>query len=361
MRVLVSGAAGFIGRHVCAELIARGHVVTGIDNHSKYGLAKPPPGVIFREGDCRDWNLMAGLLLDCDHFIAGAAMVGGISYFHAVPYDLLAVNEAITAAAVRAAITAREHGCLRKVTWVSSSMVYESATVFPSREGDELEMPPPRSSYGFQKLAVEYHARAAFEQYGLPFTIVRPFNAVGTGEVRAQAAGAGDREHMYYPDLPCWCGGMPAFGVAHSGQAEQVSLAMSHVVPDLCQKALRGQDPLRILGDGSQVRHYTWAPDLAAGIVTAMEHPDADGEDFNLSSDEETTVLELATLIWERVHPGEPLRVAHDAPFPHDVARRSPSTGKARRVLGWEAVTRLPEMLDVMIPWVREAIGKGLL
>ena len=65
-------------------------------------------------------------------------------------------------------------------------MVFESTTHWPSREGEEREIPPPLSSYGFQKLAVEYFARAACDQYGLPYTIVRPFNCVGIGERRAR-------------------------------------------------------------------------------------------------------------------------------------------------------------------------------
>ena len=126
-------------------------------------------------------------------------------------------------------------------------------------EGQELEIPPPRSSYGFQKLAVEYFARR-HQQHQLPYTIVRPFNCVGTGEGRA----LGDVE-------------------IKSGN---VTLAMSHVVPDLVQKVLKGQDPLHILGAGTQVRHYTYSADLAKGIVTAMESPAALNEDFNLKTAE---------------------------------------------------------------------------
>ena len=75
---------------------------------------------------------------------------------------------------------------------MSSSMVFESTDSWPSYEGQEREVPPPISSYGFQKLAVEYFARAAHQQYGLPYTIVRPFNCVGIGEMRARGRG-GDR------------------------------------------------------------------------------------------------------------------------------------------------------------------------
>jgi nucleoside-diphosphate-sugar epimerase len=194
-------------------------------------------------------------------------------------------------------------------------------------------VPPPLSSYGFQKLAVEYFARAAYDQYELPYTIVRPFNCVGVGEGRA----LGEVEVL-------------------SGN---VKLAMSHVVPDLIQKIAKGQDPLHLLGDGSQIRHYTFGGDLAAGIVTAMEHPAALNEDFNLSTSQATTVLELAEAIWSRMKPGEPFRYVSDPPFEHDVQRRIPSTEKAKDVLGFEATTSLDEMLDEVIPWVNSAIESG--
>ena len=124
-------------------------------------------------------------LSDCDHFIAGAAMIGGITYFHTYAYDLLATNERIIAASCDAAIRLTTTTGSAKVTYMSSSMVFESTDTWPSEEGQERRIPPPLSSYGFQKLAVEYFARAALDQYGLPFTIVRPFNCVGIGERRA--------------------------------------------------------------------------------------------------------------------------------------------------------------------------------
>jgi len=334
----VSGASGFIGGYVVEELLARGHTVVGVDNFSKYGrVAKSFDGHCnyqLVEGDCRDVPLMSGLLSGCDHFIAGAALIGGISYFHAYAYDLLAANERITAASCDAAIAAHRAGRLQKVTYMSSSMVFESADSWPSYEGQQREVPPPKSSYGFQKLAVEYFAQAAWDQYELPFTIVRPFNCVGIGEGRA----LGDVEVL-------------------SGN---VKLAMSHVVPDLVQKVLKGQEPLHILGDGSQIRHYTYGGDLAKGIVTAMEHPDARNEDFNLSTATSTTVLELAEIIWRKIKgPDVPFRYVSDEPFEHDVQRRVPATDKAKQVLGFEAITPLEEILDEVIPWIRKAVDEG--
>ncbi|MDQ7909642.1 NAD-dependent epimerase/dehydratase family protein, partial [Phytohabitans sp. ZYX-F-186] len=339
-KVLVTGSAGFIGGYVVEELLGRGHEVVGLDNYSKYGPVTHSyddhPGYRFVEGDARDTALVTELAADCDHFIAGAAMIGGISYFHAYAYDLLATNERIMAASCDAAIAAHRDGRLRKVTYMSSSMVFESTERWPSREGDERRVPPPLSSYGFQKLAVEYYARAAWEQYRLPYTIVRPFNCVGVGEGRA----LGEAEVL-------------------SGN---VKLAMSHVVPDLVQKIVKGQDPLHILGEGNQVRHYTYGGDLAAGIVTAMEHPAAVNEDFNLSTAESTTVLELAQVIWGKIKgPEVPFRYVSDDPFEYDVQKRVPDVTKAKQVLGFEATTSLDTMLDEVVPWVTQAVHDGRL
>jgi nucleoside-diphosphate-sugar epimerase len=299
--------------------------VKSYDDHPRY---------FFVEGDARDTDLMTKLLSDCDHFVAGAALIGGISYFHTYPYDLLATNERIIASSCDAAIEAHKHGQLKKVTYLSSSMVFESTTHWPSAEGDERKVPPPLSSYGFQKLAVEYFAIAAWDQYKLPYTIVRPFNCVGIGESRA----LGDVE-------------------IESGN---VKLAMSHVVPDLVQKVLKGQDPLHVLGSGEQVRHYTYGGDLARGIVECVVQDAARNDDFNLSTAESTTVLELAELIWRKIHgPDKPFHFVSDDAFEYDVQKRVPDVAKAKRVLGYEATTSLSEMLDEVIPWIAQAMKDG--
>jgi nucleoside-diphosphate-sugar epimerase len=339
-KVLVTGSAGFIGGYVVEELLSRGYQVVGLDNYSKYGPVTRSydshPDYRFVEGDARDVDLVTELLDGCDHFIAGAAMIGGISYFHAYAYDLLATNERIMASSCDAAIKAHRDGTLKKMTYLSSSMVFESTTHWPSKEGDERLVPPPLSSYGFQKLAVEYYAKAAWDQYKLPYTVVRPFNCVGVGEGRA----LGEVEVL-------------------SGN---VKLAMSHVVPDLVQKIVKGQDPLHILGAGDQVRHYTYGGDLAKGIIAAMEHQDAFNQDFNISTAESTTVLELAEVIWKKIKgPDVPFSVVSDDPYEYDVQKRVPDVSKAKEVLGYEANTSLDEMLDEVIPWVTQAVKDGKL
>src|SRR5271166_4647527 len=286
MKILVTGAAGFIGGYLVEELLQAGHEVIGLDNFSKYGpltqVSQQHPAYRFVKGDAKDVGLLEELLSGVDQLVAGAARIGGISYFHEFAYDLLAENDRLTAAVFDAAIAAHRAGTLKKINVISSSMVYENAQTWPTPEGEQRRSPPPSSTYGFQKLATEYYAQGAWEQYRLPYTIIRPFNCVGVGERRALC----EREVL-------------------SGN---VQLAMSHVVPDLIQKVLKGQDPLHILGDGNQVRHYTYGADLAKGIRVCVEKPEAINEDFNVSTADSTTVLQLARMIWEKLRPGVPFR-----------------------------------------------------
>jgi UDP-glucose 4-epimerase len=340
VRILVTGAAGFICGYLVPELLEAGHDVIGVDNFSKYGrVAKSYDGhARYRlvEGDAKDQDLLCELAADCDQVVAAAAMIGGISYFHEFAYDLLAENERILASTFDAAIAARRDGHLERIVVLSSSMVFESASTFPTPEGAELTSPPPKSTYGFQKLASEYFAKGAWEQYQLPYTIVRPFNCVGIGERRALR----DSDVM-------------------SGN---VKLALSHVVPDLTLKVLKGQDPLHILGDGSQVRHYTYGGDLARGIRLAMEAEATLNQDLNLSTAAATTVLELAQTIWRKVHgPDREFRYVSDPPFEHDVQMRAPDVRKARDLIGFETTATLDTMLDEVIPWIRSEVDAGRL
>ncbi len=310
VKVLVTGAAGFIGGYLFEELLKQGHSVVGIDNYSKYGAVKK--GII--KGDVKDTALLKKLLKDCDHLIAGAAMIGGIPYFHKYAYDLLAENERIIASTFDAAIDAFQKGKLKKITVISSSMVYESTDIFPTPELSLPKTPSPKSTYGFQKLAGEYFAHGAWEQYKLPYTIVRPFNCVGVGEGK-----------------------------------------MGHVVPDMISKILGGQDPVHILGKGNQIRCYTYGGDIARGIVAAVFSPKAQNEDFNISASETTTVLQLAKLIWKKINGGKPFRYVSDKPFVYDVQKRIPDVSKAKKLLGFEAKTTLDKMLDEVINWIKSS------
>lgn len=340
MKIVVTGSQGFIGGYIVNELLRRGHEVIGIDNYSKYG--KLPRSYdnnknfkLLYEDLSRSNLVLKQALVDADHLIAGAAKIGGISYFHTYSYDLLAENERIMANTCDAAIEAHNKGKLQKLSYLSSSMVYENTDRWPSKEGDQCLIPPPSSSYGFQKLAVEYFARAAWDQYKLPYTIIRIFNCVGVGEARAANA-----------------------KIVMSGE---IKLALSHVLPDLVQKVLRGQNPLRLLGNGQQIRHLTYGGDLAKGVYTCMTHPKALNDDFNLSTAKSHTMLELGELVWKKIKGNTPFRYEFDEPFIHDVQKRIPDTSKARNVLGFEATTTIEEVLDEVIPWVTTAVANNLI
>jgi nucleoside-diphosphate-sugar epimerase len=337
MKVLVTGSKGFVGGYVVEKLLENNFEVIGLDNETKYGkLLKSydnHPNYTYKFGDAKNILILKELLEGCDHFIAGAAMIGGISYFHEWAYDLIAENERITAAAFDAAIWAHKNSKLKKITVLSSSMVYESATIYPTPEGHQLKSPPPLSTYGFQKLATEYFARGAYEQYKLPFTIIRPFNCIGIGEKRSLT------DHNIF-----------------SGN---IKLAMSHVVPDLIQKILKGQYPLKILGNGNQIRHYTYGEDLAEGIYKSLICDQAVNEDFNISTDEEMSVINLAKLIWIKINPEKKFEVEFEKPFEYDVQKRVPDTSKASRLLNFNAKTPVSKSLDIIIPWIKEKISSN--
>ncbi len=338
MRILVTGSAGFICGYLVEELLNNGHEVVGIDNYSKYGKVEKSydnhPNYHFTEGDVKDKDLMFRLVEGCDQILGAAAMIGGISYFHKFAYDLLAENERIAAATFDAAIHGFKNGSLKKINILSSSMVYEMTDKYPSKEEEVRTIPPPMSTYGFQKLACEYFAQGAWEQYGLPYTIIRPFNCVGIGEKRALS----DSNIV-------------------SGN---IKLALSHVVPDLVQKTVKGQDPLHILGAGNQIRHYTYGGDLARGIRLCIEKPEAVNEDFNLSTAESTNVLQLAEKIWKKIHgDAKPFSYVSDEPFQYDVQKRVPDVSKAKRLLGYEAITSLDTILDEVVPWIVKQVEVG--
>jgi len=338
MKILITGSAGFVGGYLVKELIDAGHHVVGIDNFSKYGPVSRAydshERYTFVEGDCKNPDLMRELIADCDQVVAGAAMIGGISYFHQFAYDLIAENERIIAATFDAAIEAFQNSRLKKINVLSSSMAFECTNVYPTPEGAEKTAPPPKSTYGFQKLAVEYFAKGALEQYGLPYTVIRPFNCVGIGEGRALT------------DVDVMSG--------------NIKLAMSHVLPDLIQKTLKGQDPLHILGEGNQIRCYTHGADLVKGIRLCIEREEAINEDFNISTDSSTTVLELAELVWKTIHgDAKPFRYTSDKAFEHDVQKRIPDTSKAKRVLGFETDIDLEQSVQEVVEWIRTELAAG--
>ena len=338
--ILWTGSHGFIAGYAVNRLLDKGHHVWGIDNFWKYGKISKTyddhPHFHFLEWDAKDSIKLQEILVenDINILVSGAAIIGGITMFHELAYDLLRENELITAAAFDACLYAQKHSThFEKIVVVSSSMVFESTEHYPSKESDVRISNPPLSTYGFQKLAVEYWAQGAWEQYKLPYTIIRPFNAVGTGEKRARL------------ETECYSG--------------NIKLAMSHVVPDLVQKILKGQYPLRILGEGNQVRHYTYAGDLANGFYECIMNPKALNDDFNISTSNGHTVLELAEIIWNKINPEKEFNIETEKAYTYDVQKRVPDVTKAKEVLGLECNTSLEDALDEIIPWIKKQMEIG--
>ena len=314
-RALVTGGAGTIGQAVVRRL------VSDPDWEVRVADQRTPPAWM-REacevevGDLRDQHVADRAVSGTTHVVHLAAIVGGIGNFHRLPHTLLEMNTALYNSIFRAALSED----VARLVYVSSSMVFERATEFPTSEEHVHEVPVPRSAYGFSKLAGEIYCRALADEHGLRYAIVRPFNAYGPGEVPEDEPG------------------------------------IAHAVPDLIRKVLAGQRPLQIFGSGEQTRTLTYVDDIAEGIAVALDHPGAEGEDFNISAAEEMTIAEIARVIWTAC--GEDpagFELEHLPTFEVDVQRRWPSVQKARDLIGWEAQVSVEEGIRRTVEWLRDA------
>jgi UDP-glucose 4-epimerase len=312
-RVLVTGGVGTIGSAVVRRLLRDPAYEVRVSDQRDAPVWMRE-GCEVHHGDLRSLEQAREATRGCSHVIHLAAIVGGIANFHKLPHTLTEVNNALYNAVVRAAL---DHEVERFV-YVSSSMVFERATEFPTTEAHILECPMPRSAYGFSKLTGEVYVRAAHDEHGLPYTICRPFNAYGPGEMPEDEPG------------------------------------IAHAVPDLIRKCLSGQQPLQIFGDGTQTRTLTHVDDIADGIVTAMSAEAGLCEDFNISASDERTVAEIARIVWEACgRDPEQFALEHLPTFEVDVVRRWPSVEKARALLGWEARIGVEEGIAQTVGWLR--------
>ena len=316
-RVLVIGGAGTIGSAVVRRLLGDPEFEIRVSDQR----AAPDwmrEGCEIHTGDLRDAGEARRAMASCTHVIHLAAIVGGIANFHKLPYTLSEVNTALYNGVFGAALALG----VERMTYVSSSMVFERAEAFPTPESYLDDCPVPRSAYGYSKLTGEVYCRAAHDEHGLPFTICRPFNAYGPGEMPDDEPG------------------------------------IAHAVPDLIRKSLAGLRPLPIFGSGEQTRTLTHVDDIADGIVTAMAHPAGLNEDFNVSAREELTVAEIARICWEACgNPPDELSFEHLPSFEVDVQRRWPSVEKAERLLGWKARIDVRDGIARTAEWLRSREG----
>ena len=318
--MLVTGGAGTIGAAVVRRLVGDPRWEVRVSDQ-RDAPAWMREACEIHVGDLRDTSEALRATEGCSHVIHLAAIVGGIGNFHKLPHTLLEVNMALYNGVFRAALQHR----VERLVYVSSSMVFERAEEFPTTEEYIRHTPIPDSAYGFSKLAGEVYCRALHDEHGLPYTICRPFNAYGPGEMPEDDPG------------------------------------IAHMVPDLIKKVLDGQKPLPIFGSGDQTRTITHIDDIADGVVTAMGHPSAQNEDFNISAGEEMSVAQIARVIWEAC--GEPpseFELEHLPTFTVDVQRRWPSVEKAKRLLGWEARVDLRDGIADTVNWLRDRRGAAV-
>jgi UDP-glucose 4-epimerase len=312
-RVLVTGGAGTIGAAVVRRLLADPAYEVRVSDQ-RIAPQWMREGCEVHTGDLRVLEEARTATRGCAQVIHLAAIVGGIANFHKLPYTLTEVNNGLYNAVFRAALDVG----VERFVYVSSSMVFERAEEYPTTEAYLPRCPVPESAYGFSKLTGEVYCRAAHDEYGLPFTICRPFNAYGPGEVPDSEPG------------------------------------IAHAVPDLIEKVLSGQRPLQIFGSGEQTRTLTHVADIADGVVTAMSSPAGLNEDFNISAAREMTVAEIARVIWEACgeDPAD-FELEHLPSFAVDVQRRWPSVEKARELLGWQARISVEEGIAATVAWLR--------
>jgi nucleoside-diphosphate-sugar epimerase len=226
-----------------------------------------------------------------------AARIGGVGFLRDHPATIMAENDALN----RRVFEASVHADVDRLLYASSSMLYAEAEYFPTDETVVEEIPPPRGSYGFQKLNGEYYCDAFHREHGLEYVSARIFNAVGPRDWPEESVGYG------------------------------------HVVPDMIKKIVDlEQDPVTVRGSGHQTRCFTDVRDTVRGLQQCMESEETANQAVNISTTHETSISELIEVIWEVAGlPGSPSIEAQSG-FENDVQRRVPDTSRARGLLSWK-------------------------
>jgi nucleoside-diphosphate-sugar epimerase len=316
MRVLVTGSEGSLMQAVIPKLIAAGHTVFGVDNLVRYGerLGHAGDDYTFIRGDLVDPEVVENVfrVAKPSLVIQAAARIYGVGGFNAYCADILGEDVSLHNNILKAAV---RHGAER-VVYISSSMVYENCPQHINiRVSEDMpdEYNAPYTDYGLSKFVGERLSRAFSKQYGLDYTVWRPFNIITPYE-----------------------------------KAENI-LGHSHVFADYINNiVIEKKNPLPIIGDGTQIRCFTWIDEVAEAIATYSFSPLSVNEVFNLGNAEPITMIDLANIInTNAIRLGllEEQKLSFDsvAEYPNDVMIRIPDVSKAKSILNWEAKVKVNE------------------
>lgn len=319
MRILVTGGSGFIGSHLSESLLGCGHEVWALDDLSTGRIEnlrtfERHPRFRFLEGNVMDQSLVNGLVAQSERVYHLAAAVG-VKYVLENPLRSLITNIRGTEAVLQACA---EHEC--RVVIFSSSEVYGKGVRVPFSEDDDRLMGPTcklRWSYAAGKAVDECLSQAYWQQQQLPVTVVRCFNTCGPRQ----------------------------------------SSAYGMVIPNMIQRALR-HEPILVFGDGQQSRCFSAVSDVVRGVMMLADRKGTEGEIYNIGSDEEITVLELAQRIKALCRSNSAIEfVAYEDIYGssfEDMRRRVPNLAKIRHAVGYEPQVTLDELLEVTILAMRE-------
>jgi UDP-glucose 4-epimerase len=284
-------------------LLENGHSVKGVDNFARYGEIDRDRDYEFVRGDLTDTDFVEKVVKGSDAVIQAAALIYGVGGFHKYPADILSKDITLHQNILHSMV----RNDVKRIVYISSSMVYERCRTHPSREEDVDESLIPSTDYGLSKLVGERLTKAFHRQYGINYVIWRPFNIITPHE---------------------------------KGESE---LGTSHVFADYIKNiVVEKRSLLPIIGDGEQIRCFTWIGDVARGITEFSFDPRAENQTFNLGNPEPITMKDLANLIYSsaQIHGlisgNGGLSFETKMSFEDDVRTRIPDVSKAKNVLGWE-------------------------
>lgn len=321
MKVLITGGAGFIGSHLAEALLEQGNKVAIIDDLSTGSIEnidhlKGKNGFSYTIDTVLNRPVVAELTDRADVIFHLAAAVGVRLI---VESPVKTINTNIKSTEIILELASKKK---KRVLITSTSEVYGKLKTTPFSEEDDLVLGPTsrsRWSYAASKIIDEFLAKAYHKERGLPVIVVRLFNTIGPRQ---------------------------------TGQ-------YGMVVPRFVGQALR-EEPITVYGDGEQRRSFTWIGDAVNAMIALSDHPEAEGEVFNIGHTEDISILELAVLI-KRIaeSPSEirmvPYEQAYEAGF-EDMQRRLPDISKAKRLVNYRPNMDLPEMLERIIEYERSKL-----